>query len=165
MKYLVNPNREGGFPLVGESLEIISTDMQKYINSILDSIVPRKTAVLLSKTTSFSSEDFNVRFIYVKKNVDNGEIYELSSDVPTPHNQYVGNYCNITITNDMRSDYDANGNLTETRNYPVVAAISIVNSNDVNVIQNTDCFVYESLEAFIDSRIQTLINQALNNGN
>lgn len=48
MKRLVNVNREGGYPLTGEALEILAKDMPEYINAILDDIVPENSIVFLN---------------------------------------------------------------------------------------------------------------------
>jgi hypothetical protein len=48
MKKLVDPNRDGGYPLTGEALEILGKDMPEYINAILDDIIPENSIVFLT---------------------------------------------------------------------------------------------------------------------
>ena len=47
MKKLVNVNREGGYPLTGEALEILGIDTPAYINAILEDFVPNESIVFL----------------------------------------------------------------------------------------------------------------------
>lgn len=47
MKRLHEPNREGGYPVTGEALEILGVDMPAYINAMLEDFVPNESIVFL----------------------------------------------------------------------------------------------------------------------
>lgn len=53
MNRLLEPNREGGYPLVGEALSILGSDIPAYINSILDRITPTRSVVFLNDSFAF----------------------------------------------------------------------------------------------------------------
>lgn len=47
MKRLHEPNREGGYPVTGEALEILGVDTPAYINAMLEDFVPNESIVFL----------------------------------------------------------------------------------------------------------------------
>ena len=53
MNRLLNPNRDGGYPLTGEALSILGTDMPAYINAILEQITPDNSVVFLSDSYAY----------------------------------------------------------------------------------------------------------------
>ena len=53
MKRLHEPNREGGYPVTGEALEILGVDMPTYINAILEQITPDNSVVFLSDSYAY----------------------------------------------------------------------------------------------------------------
>lgn len=53
MNRLLNPNRDGGYPLTGESLSILGVDMPVYINAIFEQIVPDNSVVFLSASYAY----------------------------------------------------------------------------------------------------------------
>jgi len=53
MNRLLEPNREGGYPLTGEALSILGSDMPAYINSILEQITLDNCVVFLSSSYAY----------------------------------------------------------------------------------------------------------------
>lgn len=53
MNRLLNPNRDGGYPLTGEALSILGTDIPAYINAILEQITPDNSVVFLSDSYAY----------------------------------------------------------------------------------------------------------------
>ena len=53
MKRLVEVNREGGYPLTGEALEILAKDIPGYINVLLEEFTPDESIVFLSDNYAY----------------------------------------------------------------------------------------------------------------
>lgn len=53
MNRLLDPNRDGGYPLTGEALSVLGTDIPAYINAILEQITPDNSVVFLSDSYAY----------------------------------------------------------------------------------------------------------------
>ena len=103
MKRLVNVNREGGYPLTGEALEILAKDMPEYINAILDDIVPENSIVFL-----------NDRYAYVKT-PNRSEIMEVHFNGITKQQILSGSHFAITVSSPGYNDIVNGQTYTYTR--------------------------------------------------